>query len=233
MTHYPIPYCLPLQCARKEHVLKAIDENRHLYRYFEVWLGAIENLDDGFLGLLAPLYEDSLVVLFRSKNLEIPLTKEQRRFFIKELSGTKAYLDLDIIKQREDIEYLVNSKMPIRTILSYHNYESTPSHSELKAIADEMVTFGGEILKFSTKCLSPQDAALLLHLQCTLQAEGRRCIVLGMGEHGVATRVFGTMWGNEIVFAPRDRAHASAPGQFTRDELESVIHSLRAATRAE
>ncbi len=233
MLPRPIPYCLPIRCPRKEDVLKVIEENRALYRYFEVWLGAIENLDDGFLGHITPLHEDSLIILFRRKDLEIPLKEEQRRFFIREMAGSKSYLDLDIKSQTEDINYLLKENLKVRTILSYHNYECTPSDTELRELANEMVKKGAEILKFSTACTNSQDAARLLNLQASLCSEGRKCIVLGMGAHGVATRIFGTLWGNEIVFAPRERAHASASGQLTRDELEGILHSIRSASPQE
>jgi 3-dehydroquinate dehydratase len=47
-----------------------------------------------------------------------------------------------------------------------------------------------------------------------------------MGEHGLVTRIFGTLWGNPIVFAPVTSSHASAPGQLTREEFAEIFALL-------
>lgn len=216
-------YCIPILCPKAETVLKVIDENASLYDYFEVWLGTIENLDDGFLSALLAVHAKSLIILFRKKNLEVPFTHERCQYFIRELANSSAYLDLDIVAQRKEIDFLLQEKLPVKTILSYHNYTATPPESELREYKKLMIESGAHVCKFSTYCNSPGDAVRLLQLEVELKQEGREHIVLGMGEHGAVTRVFGTMWGNKMVFAPREAAHASSPGQLTRDEIESAI----------
>jgi 3-dehydroquinate dehydratase len=61
-----------------------------------------------------------------------------------------------------------------------------------------------------------------------LKTKGVRYIVSGMGGYGVVTRVFGTLWGNEMVFAPRSKDGRSAEGQLTRQQLESIFKELGA-----
>src|SRR5437868_1291873 len=98
-----VNYCIPVLCPKSEIVLKVIEENSHLFQFFEVWLGAIENLDDAFLGVLLSLHAKSLVVLFRKQGLEIPFTLERRQFLMREMDGSEAYLDLDIVVQKDEV----------------------------------------------------------------------------------------------------------------------------------
>jgi 3-dehydroquinate dehydratase type I len=89
-----------------------------------------------------------------------------------------------------------------------------------------MEDWGAHIMKISTYCSIQRDALRLLSLLIDLREGGHRIIVLGMGKHGVITRVFGTMWGNEMTFAPVDVSTRSAPGQITVDKLDSIIQAL-------
>jgi len=47
-----------------------------------------------------------------------------------------------------------------------------------------------------------------------------------MGEFGIITRVEGILLNNEMVFAPLNKNESSAPGQLTRNELESIFNKL-------
>ena len=221
-------YCLPIRCETKQEVLRVIEENSHLYQFFEVWLGTITDIDDGFLKLITSLHGDRLIVLFRKKDLEIPFSIEQQRFYLKEISGSDALLDLDIRAQRDLLEFVRDEKLALKLIASFHDYKETPAEKELFKTLGEMEKYLPSVVKVSTYCNSPSDAVRLLALGLTLKEEGKEYIILGMGPHGAATRIFGTLWGNKLVFAPREEAHASAPGQLTRGTLETVLGLLKA-----
>ena len=47
-----------------------------------------------------------------------------------------------------------------------------------------------------------------------------------MGEKGFITRIFGTIWGNEITFAPKTLAEKSASGQLTKKQMEDVFSKI-------
>jgi 3-dehydroquinate dehydratase type I len=144
----------------------------------------------------------------------------------KTLSRKQVLVDLDISSQVEDITRLQSERLALKTILSYHNYQLTPSDTELRSITERIAGWGAHITKISTFCSIQRDALRLLSLLIDLREAGRRCIVLGMGKHGVITRVFGAQWGNEISFAPIDINQRSAPGQIALDKLDSIMQAL-------
>ena len=111
-------------------------------------------------------------------------------------------------------------------LLSYHNYDSTPSDDELLKIITTMEKYHPMIYKIATLCQTEQDAIRLLELQQALKQQKKKHIVLGMGEYGTITRIFGSLWGNEMIFAPKEKSEASAPGQLTKKQLKKIFTEL-------
>jgi 3-dehydroquinate dehydratase type I len=155
---------------------------------------------------------------------KIPM--DVRLEILRSLSRKQVLVDLDISSQVEEITRLQAERVPLKTILSYHNYQLTPSDTELRSLTSRIAGWGAHITKISTFCSIQRDALRLLSLLIDLREAGRRCIVLGMGKHGVITRVFGPQWGNDISFAPIEGNQRSAPGQIPLDKLESIMQAL-------
>jgi len=223
MTNYPL--CLPLQLKTRTKVLQTIDCHPS-YSFYEVWLGTITDLDDAFVSHLASLIGPKLIVLFRTKNMEITLPLQQRLYFLQQLSDTSSLIDLDVVAQQEELKFAKQEKLTLQKIISYHDYHRTPSDEKLDGLVKEILTHQPEIVKLAALCKSPSDGVRLLALGIKLRELGRRAVVVGMGPHGLVTRTFGTLWGNALAFAPFEKSAESAPGQLTEGELRALLASL-------
>jgi 3-dehydroquinate dehydratase type I len=220
-------YCLPIISTSQAGVLEAIADNDTDYAYFEVWLDYIDTVDDAFVKRLIDLLSGRLVILFRRQNLEdIKMSLEERLAILGLLKGSEVLVDLDITTQTAELDHIKESGLNLKTIASYHNYEQTPDAVQLKEIIDTMKGYQPSIYKLSALCTAPEDSLRLLDLLLELKKSGLSAIVSGMGEFGTATRVFGALWGNEMTFAPKARAEQSAPGQLTRETLETIFKAL-------
>lgn len=221
------PYCMPIivpTLTKAESTMNAFDSD---YQFFEIWLDYLEAIDDAALLKLAKKYDKRLVVVFRRKDLTpIRLSVTRRKQIIDALAGTNVLVDLDITSQLEELTY---AEGKVRILASYHDYQATPADVELREITCAMAVHQPYIYKLATKCQSPADAVRLLQLQMQLKQDGKRMIVLGMGEHGYVTRIFGTLWGNELSFAPHNKASQTAPGQLTKQQLEVIFKELHNA----
>lgn len=218
-----IIYCLPIIKNSKLKVLDIINFNKNDYDYFEIWLDYVEDLDIEFIDKLIKVHGTKLILLFRRKNLEpIELNLKKRFEIITILDKTNTFLDLDI-SQKEELSYIEENNLNIRTILSYHNYKETPDSKHLNEIVAIIKKHKPEVIKISTMCNSKKDAIRLLNLQQILKSENLKHIVLGMGNEGLITRVFASLWGNEMVFAPIKMSENSAPGQLTKTEMEKIF----------
>lgn len=220
-------YALPITLPRSVEVLRTIDQQYKHYGFFEVWLDYIEDLDDALLGHLVMLYPGQIIAIFRRRD-DAParLSFERRIALMRELTGRNALLDLDVTLQSRELAELAPERDRIKLIASFHDYEKTPSLAELEEIVRMMEQHSPTVRKISTYCRSEGDAVRLLSLGLSLREQAKEHIVLGMGRHGIPTRIFGTLWGNKMIFAPFDRAQASAPGQLTRQQLESIIREI-------
>ena len=225
MTSRKFKFCIPIIALSKDEVISRIKQFDTRYDLFEVWGDYVEDLDEHFVASLISKFGDRLVYVFRRQNLEtMKLSLKERLSIASCFSKKESLLDLDISIQKEEIASLHDSA--IRTVLSYHNYESTPPAQELRSILDQMKKLGAWICKVSTMCNSPHDALAIMELMADKPVDTRQ-ILLGMGEFGKITRVVGPLWGNEFSFCPPDLESSSAPGQLTRDELEGVLNLIR------
>lgn len=221
-------YCLPIISPSSDDALATVQQNMNNYKFFEIWVDYLDQCDDLFLSKVAKLLDGRLIIVFRRQNLEpIRMPMERRLEILRLLSGTKVLVDLDITSQTGELGYVAAHQLSLETLVSYHNYMTTPKATELEHIVNKMRTYSPSIVKLATMCNSPHDPLVLLSTLVKLRDHQQRCIILGMGEYGQATRIFGTLWGNEMIFAPQDKQHASAPGQLTRGELEQIMTILK------
>ena len=217
-------YCLPIIESSREKVPTIIADHLSKYGFFEVWLDYIEQEREALVRSLVEEYPGRIIFLFRRQNLEeITMDRNERNSIIDTLHDRDAFLDLDIGTQEGEISYIGEKDLNIKSILSYHNYDLTPSELELREILSKMKENNPTIVKFSTYCNSKQDSLRLLLLQDEIGESGIKHIVLGMGAYGIVTRIFGPFWGNELSFAPVSLERSSAPGQLSREELDNIL----------
>jgi 3-dehydroquinate dehydratase type I len=222
-------YCLPLIEQQQSNVLDAIKQNETDYAFFEVWVDYLEEFNEGFVEKLVNSWPHKIIIVFRRQDLApIHMPLSYRFKLLALLHDSTALVDLDVVNQLAELEYLRSNKLRLQTIVSHHNYQETPETKELQQIASTIASHNPTILKIATFCQSDQDALRLLQLQLGLKQQHQRHVILGMGPHGISTRIFGSLWGNELIFAPNIARKQSAPGQLTRHRLEIIFESLNA-----
>ncbi len=221
------PYCLPILKSSKSEILATVQKHTDDYAYFEVWLDYVDELDTTFVKKLAADLPERLVVVFRRQQLApIQMSLEQRYQLLDSLQDSSVLVDLDITSQQAEIEYLRQKDYKLATIISYHNYQETPADDQLQDILLQIRKPNPTILKIATECQNEGDALRLLQLLLTIKKSREKCIISGMGKPGLITRIFGALWGNELVFAPADSNEQSAPGQLTRNQLDNILQSI-------
>ncbi len=224
-----IKYCLPLIVHDLQTTEQIIRENRQRFDLFELWIDPIEQLDLRSLAAFLNRWPSRLIL-----NLRAPHPQSQhhplptRLASIKLLEKQDIFLDLDILQQQKELAFFQSLNAPPKLILSYHDYQRTPPLPDLWHIIDQMAQHRPYLYKIATHCQHPHDALRLMEINLQLKEEKRPHIILGMGQYGGITRTYGTLWGNEWIFAPLAHEQATALGQYTRDELECFfsIHPL-------
>lgn len=232
-----IRYCLPLIAERWRTSLNEIRTRIDQYAFFEIWLDYLRDLGldkadtvaAGFAPIAAIIKElpDRIVLLLRRQELAPALLPLECRYAVlRAAAELPCFLDLDVLTQSDELEFLTKGQRSIKTILSFHDYQGTPSRPRLEEIVERMESRHATVVKIATMCRSQQDALRLLELTLLLQEKGLQFIVLGMGEPGKIVRVVSTLWGNFMTFAPHSAAKASAPGQLTRTQMQRIFRDL-------
>jgi len=96
------------------------------------------------------------------------------------------------------------------TIGSFHDFTATPATAQLESVHANGRKTGFDIVKIAARCNSPEDLRRLA--QFTLDHQQEHVIVVGMGEHGLPSRIFFPLLGSLVTYtflgAP------TAPGQL-------------------
>jgi 3-dehydroquinate dehydratase I len=108
-------------------------------------------------------------------------------------------------------------------IISYHNFELTPTREELENIVLQCFTQGADVAKIATMIQKPSDNADIL----SLFKQGKRIVAIGMGQLGKITRVAAPMLGAEFTFAASSDGQVTAPGQVSDVELRKIIELIK------
>lgn len=228
----PLRLCLPVQVTSAAEVRRIIGDElaAGVYDAFEIWADLLDEPASTVIDLVSELSAHlgrRLVILFRRPNLEpIAMSESARLDVMKTMRGTGAWVDLDLDTQITDVMALRNSGLAVSTILSHHDYLSTPSTADLLAIADRLQAEGADIVKVATLCRDGAEAVRLMQLVTDLEARSIPRIILGMGHAGRITRIFSLLHGNALNFAPRNGGRESAAGQIPVNELRDAVRIL-------
>lgn len=97
-------------------------------------------------------------------------------------------------------------------ILSYHNYEETPSLAQLRTVLATMLSHKPEIIKIATLARSYADIVTLERLRESMP-EGQRHVLLAMGDKAGVQRIL-SPHRNALTYTFIDDGEAAAPGQL-------------------
>lgn len=132
-----------------------------------------------------------------------------------------------------DIEFEANPKFiniikeeaedkGVKLIVSYHDFQETPSYEEMERIIVQSRVMGADLVKIAVMARSEEDCATIM----SLYHKHKDIIAFGMGQEGMITRVAAPLLGADFTFAALDDAHATAPGQLTLEKMEKIYKML-------
>jgi 3-dehydroquinate dehydratase I len=105
---------------------------------------------------------------------------------------------------------------------SFHDFEQTPDAKKLRVVIHEGRRAGADLVKIATMIHEHEDIATLFKV---LHQEGRKPLCLiGMGQHGVSTRVTLACEGSCLTYGYADRS--AAPGQTPSSTLVRRLRTL-------
>ena len=137
------------------------------------------------------------------------------------LLAAAKHADIIDIELQTDEEYMDKIiKASKSTIISYHNFERTPSEDVLLKVVNQERELG-DIAKFAVMPETISDTLIVLKVL----SQVKETIGISMGDMGRYTRIVAPLFGSPITFASIDTI--SAPGQLdintTKNFLDKII----------
>ncbi len=146
--------------------------------------------------------------------------EDQIRILDAALNAGARAVDVEIESAENCIPRLEALRGKGRLVLSYHNYDGTPSP---ETILRRMLHIPADGYKIVTTARKPSDNSRLLAL--TKSHPRTPLIVLAMGETGFPTRVLATAWGGMFTYAAPNAAEGTASGQVSARVLRHLYRA--------
>lgn len=136
------------------------------------------------------------------------------------MNSGAAYVDIEVDSSSRFKEEIMEhaKKRNCKLIVSYHNYDETPSSKELRKVLNQCKALRPDVVKIACESHSKRDNSRLL----ALLNSDVKMIVIGMGKEGVATRKMALKLGAFCTYVALSEDTKTAPGQLTKKEMEEL-----------
>lgn len=236
-----LPYiCTPLTGKTTNEIISEVtnivSKNPDMLEWRVDFFNDIKNTES-VLTTLQGIYEHSngLPLLFTIRSQkeggqEIPLNENQIVSLLSEVCKSKFVdlIDFEVANAPEHIKQLreVSKKHQKKLVLSHHNFEETPTKTEIINQLSKMVFHNADVAKAAYMPKNHEDVMNLLN--ATRDAKeilAIPLITISMGDIGVMSRVLGWIYGSVLTFAVGEKS--SAPGQITIETLQEMIGMVK------
>jgi 3-dehydroquinate dehydratase / shikimate dehydrogenase len=143
--------------------------------------------------------------------------EDQTRILDAALNAGARAVDLEIESAENAAPRLEALRAKGKLMLSYHNYDGTPSP---EIVLRRMLRIPADGYKIVTTARKPSDNSRILALtRCHPRTP---LVVLAMGETGFPTRVLSTAWGGIYTYAAPNASEGTASGQVSARVLRHL-----------
>ena len=218
--------CLPIVEKTMKEAILAIKEANRLADLIELRMDYLRNPS---LEPLLEVGEKPLIVTNRRKEEGGRYIGDERRrlTILKEAAEQGvAFVDVEIGTEKPLLQDLFANKRGTQMILSFHDFQGTPSKKELESLWNRMTRLGADIVKIVTFAKSWEDNLFVLSLIPFSRKRNQEIVAFCMGEKGRMSRVFAPLMGAAWTYASLDRKRTSAPGQLTVWEMRDIWEKL-------
>jgi len=157
--------------------------------------------------------------------------KDRQKNLMTAIIAGAACVDLELESEKDFKNEIIQMArlQQCRVILSYHNYDATPSKPELEEIVGQCFSQGADVAKVACFVHNRHDCGRILGLYdypARLYA-GSEIIAIGMGAKGKITRLAAPLLGAPFTYAAPGEGDETALGQLDFETM-SEIYKLMA-----
>jgi len=135
------------------------------------------------------------------------------------------YVDIELStpKLKEIVKALFD--MSAKPIVSFHDFNETPSLPKLREVLKKEMANGAEVCKIVTTAKRAEDNLTVLNFVSQVH-ESAKIVCFSMGELGKPSRFLSPLFGGFFTIASLERGKETAPGQLTVQEMRTAYDAL-------
>jgi 3-dehydroquinate dehydratase type I len=116
-------------------------------------------------------------------------------------------------------------EMSVKPIVSFHNFNETPSSTQLNKILKKEIASGADVCKIVTMARFVEDNLTMLDF-VSKACKNSRIVCFAMGELGKPSRLLSPVFGAFFTIASLEKGRKTAQGQLTIQEMRSAYEAL-------
>jgi 3-dehydroquinate dehydratase type I len=133
---------------------------------------------------------------------------------------------IDIELNAQEMKDIVPQiKRKAECLISYHDWEGTPSAARLAAIIRRQIAAGADICKVVTTAGKVEDNIPVLKVIAMFPRT--RLVSFAMGAEGMLSRVLAPLAGSYFTYASVDQGKESAPGQVPAETMRQLFRIIK------
>lgn len=156
-------------------------------------------------------------------------TEDERVALLKDAIRAGAqYVDIELRASETSRQGILAeaASTPCQTIISWHDFSTTPDQAELHDLVVEMAESGADIGKLVTTAKDYTDTLRVMSLQLKARELGFPLACFSMGRAGQISRAATLHLGGVLTYGAADAASCTAPGQLPVASLRAMVEML-------
>jgi len=150
---------------------------------------------------------------------------ERKRILLNAAGNGFEYVDMELsASELEDIVSDVHG-MGVKFIVSFHDFNQTPSLPQMKEILRKEIASGADVCKVVTTARSVEDNLTVLNF-VSKACKSAKTVCFSMGELGKISRLLSPLFGGFFTFASLEKGRETASGQLTIQEVRATYEAL-------
>jgi len=150
---------------------------------------------------------------------------ERKKILLEAARNGFEYIDIELsISRLKEIVGKLRG-MDVKPIISFHNFDETPSSSQLNEILRREIDSGADVCKIVTTAKLLEDNLTLLDF-VSKASRNTKIVCFSMGELGKPSRLLSPVFGGFFTIATLETGRRTASGQLTIREMRTLYKAL-------
>jgi len=150
---------------------------------------------------------------------------ERKKILMDAARNGFEYVDIELFTPKlKDITSNLR-EMNVKPILSFHDFNETPSPTQLNKILKKEIASGADVCKIVTTARFVEDNLTVLNF-VSKACKNAKIVCFAMGELGKPSRLLSPVFGAFFTIASLESGRKTAQGQLTVQEMRNVYEAL-------